>query len=281
MLRPRLTTTVLAIAAIMLGGAVASAAALTLTNPEDYANPPADEYAPTAVTGTGTVTHDSWQADMSQAGLSQNWLYFQGDGVNHPQLLFDPNAGLTINDIASISWDTNKDKTAAADSADLKDWFITIYTLDANDQSPNGPWYNRRIQLRPWEYVDATAYAAGDWNRWYVGNSPAQGDGVPELETYVEDYTVGGSTNGTYTLADAKSLFGSDKLWFVALGTSFNNESGWGPGEFSSYVDNLVFDLGQAGGPVSLNLSAVPEPASCVLLIGAAVGALGLLRRRK
>lgn len=258
----------------------AQAITYNLFNPEDYDNPSEDEYAPNAVLGTGTVENDSWQADMNHPNLSQNWLYFQGDGTNHPQLLFDPDAGLTLNDVQSISWDTNKNKASGIDSADLMDWFITIYTLDENDETPSGPWYNRRLQLRPWEYVDDSGYAAGDWNTWYVGDAPVNTNGVPEIEVNVEEYTADGSDNGQYALDQIKTDFGTDKLWFIALGTSFNNESGWKPSEFSSYVDNLKFGLNQASGPVNINLAAVPEPTTWLLFGTGLLGLLGFGRKR-
>lgn len=213
---------------------------------------------------------------MTQPNLSQNWLYFQGDGINHPTHLFDPSSPPTLNDIQSIAWDTDKNKPSLNDNADLKDWFITIYTLDEEGNTPAGPWYNRRLQLRPWQYVDASGYAAGDWNTWYIGDAPGNAGGVPEHELYVEEYTDGGAENGTYTLDQIKADFGTDQIWFVALGTSFNNESGWGPSEFSSYVDNLRFDFGGAADPTTIDLAAVPEPSTVVLLSAALLGAAGV-----
>ena len=185
---------------------------------------------------------------------------------------------VTLNDIASISYWTNKPGTAAA-----VDWTFIMYTA-ATGTGDEAPWYHTRLNSEPY-FTQTPAVASNTWHAWST-NDPTN----PMLF-----YDQGRSGNyGTYTDPTLATLQAGPVTWansttydyrtssdVVSL-FSLQTGSAWNTG-FTGLVDGLTVTL-KNGDVGIVNLEAVPLPAAVwggMMLLGALGGAKGLRRLRR
>jgi len=250
---------------LLAGSAVAGTVTLTY-----YPNSDADGNTAgnttTSAPGYGT---SSWQAnDTTTGGKSEFYVA--------ATVLF-PADTVTIDDIASISYWTNKPGTSGA-----PDWGLNIYT--APEGSGNeASWYHTRLNSEP--YFTNTSSAndvSNTWHQWSTGNATN-----PMLF-----YDVGrdGGLYGTYadpTLAELQAgsinwpsgqsgvNYGLDVVNLFSLQTG----SAWADG-FTGLVDGLTITLTN-GDQANVNLEATPEPSTWLLLLTGLAGVAFFVRRRQ
>ena len=163
-----------------------------------------------------------------------------------PQQLFGH--GITINDIASISYYTKA-------PSGHENWYLNIYTQGPGDAS----WYGKRFFNS-----DYTSYASdGAWHN-------------NVLDSIQRNSGVGGPTQ---TLAGWKSTYGSENVRFFSPQTN----SGIPSGQRDAQIDGLVVTLitNEVG---SVNFAAVaplPTAAGAGLALISGFGLFGRSRNRQ
>jgi hypothetical protein len=187
---------------------------------------------------------------------------------------------VTLNDIASISYWTNKATTAA----DV-DWTFLIYTAKTNS-GDTGSFYHTRLNSEPY-FSSTPVVPANTWHQWSSNdpNNPMRfydaarsgtfgTYGDPTLaQLQAGPITWGNNTQYDYrTSADTISLF------------SLQTGSAWANG-FTGLVDGLTITLTNGDvGIVNLEAVPVPLPAAAwagLTLIGGVGGLKGVRRFRR
>ena len=141
--------------------------------------------------------------------------------------------------------DSNPDENSAQ--------YPIIGVIRNDDSDPFNPSASLTTRWRVWD---------GDTANGWVDLSEAVTAGWHTLSIKADGSTFDYAIDGSSVYVDSTvSAAGS-----AALQTVFLQAYNFGGQDYAVYWDNL---------------HAVPEPASCVLVLGAAVGALGLLRRRR
>ncbi len=205
----------------------------------------------------------SWQ----QSSDTKGELYIQASS------LFS--SAVTIADIASISYWTNKGTTAAD-----PDWALYLYTA-ATGTGDSASWYHSRLNAEP--YLTGTAAVTpGTWHQWSTNDS------TNPLRFY--DVNRDGGIYGTYTDPTLANLQAGPVNWpSGSQNVDYSNEvvnlfslqtgSGWSTG-FTGLVDGLTITLNN-GDIANVNLEAVPEPASLLVwsLLGVTVSGACWWRR--
>jgi hypothetical protein len=183
----------------------------------------APEIGYTAPTGFGTTC---WQ-NTNVSGDKVNWHARYGEDGNWLSVLFPYQAEyLTINDIASISYWTNRPTGTAAS----QDWAVYIYTRTdgVNDASS---WYGYKFINN---YASHTA-----------------------TDSWVQYSTDNGMLIGGKTLAALKSSYGDELIEMFSVQTMTNYA------DFNGYMDGLVITL--TDGSIG-RVNFVPEPATIAIL---------------
>lgn len=293
----RLSTTAAVVAGTVVGVASGTAQAetttYTLTQPENFAN--GNEVPALTVSGDSTLGRGAWQADPSLTGSDgqQHLIYLQGDqpgpaaggsvsyptpGAN-PRLLFPVEAGVTIGDIVSISWDT---KRPSGTSATEPDWFLDVFTQP--DGVNDAAWYGRNFDFIAGSGDDNSDFQAGAWNTWVANGAGGSAEGIPVK--FFDNDDPGFPPQYIDLSAPDNSLSGSDdilseEVWFLALGTATNYDG------FDGLIDNFRFSYRGADEVQTVvvdfeadaDSQSVPEPMTG--LVGSAIAALGLLAYRR
>ena len=200
---------------------------------------------------------DSWKHD---GGSDKSEFYLP------PSVLFG--RSITIGDLASVSWWTNKPPTTGT----AVDWYLAIYT-DVT-----------RLNSEP--YFTGLTVTPNTWHQW-SSNDPSNplrffdADRIGGLYGSYTDPTLSAITSGPidwksygYSLAPARDYRTETIKYF-----SFQTGSGWSQG-FAGMLDGFEVTLKGTNEVGRVNFEVVPEPSS--LLVGC--GLLGLvfgLKRRQ
>jgi len=207
----------------------------------------------------------SWQAADTTAG-SKSELYIPVG------LLFS--GTVTVNDIASIGYWTNKSSGAGA-----PDWVFLIYTAPQSSGN-EASWYHTRLNSEPY-LTGTSSVAPGTWHQWSTNdpNNPMRfydaGRDGNILGTYT-DPTLASLQAGNVSWPHGSSVnYGSESIEYFSLQTG----SGWADG-FTGLVDGMQITL-KNGDTANVNLEAVPLPtaawSAAPLLVGLA--GLGVFRK--
>jgi hypothetical protein len=192
----------------------------------------------------------SFQADAASGG-GKSQIYVD------PSLLFGHS--ITIGDIASMSYFTNKGGTGAD-----PDWTLLLYTKPTGS-SDTASWYHARLNSEP--YFTQSTVASNTWHQWST-NDPTN-----PLRFY--DAARSG-TFGTYTDPTLSQIQSGTISWTsdsYATQTvellSFQTGSAWASG-FTGLLDGFNITLTDAT-TGDINFEAVPLPSSAwagILLLG-------------
>lgn len=250
--------------AALLGTAAAPglAMAVDLTEPGHFSN--GSEVPALTDPGESSLGSGSWKADPNLTGSDgkQHLIYVQGDqagpfelggqvsypapGAN-PRLLFPSDQNVTLGDITSISWDT---KTSGPN-----DWFVDIFTKP--DGVDDDAWYGKNFDLTANNAANSPGNGGFETHSFGPGGGAAYDDA---------DLTDGGGLS-LLTLGDLQGTYGSEEIWFVALGTATNYDG------FGGNLDNVRFNYSYNGQDynrvVDFEASEVPVPSSAGLLVAA------------
>jgi hypothetical protein len=271
----------LVLAAVAAVGLVAGgASAGTVTNVTLYAS---NYSSTTNVTGNSSSApgfgNSSWQADTTAAST-----------VDNKSELYIPVAAIfsgsvTISDIASISYWTNKPGDAGS-----PDWSLNLYTNPSTTLADNeASWYQSRLTAEP--YLTNTSDASDPSNTWHQWST---NDASNPLRFY--DSGRDGGVQGTYTDPTLSNLASGSVTWNGATenGSSYDYSAetikyfslqtgtGWADG-FDGLVDGLTITLNN-GDVANVNLESVPLPASAwsgLALLGGLAAFGGFKRLRK
>jgi len=209
---------------------------------------------------------------------------WQANGINKSQVYLSPlsvfgSSNVTLGDISSISYFTNKATTHVASAPD---WYFQVYTESFLNNS--GRWYGFRVTSEPYFAKNLTE-TVGTWTEWQTGDASTT-NAMRYFDSshgYFGSYTdpLWDAYLATNAYDDAQNLLGimaDQKILSVTMGTG----SGWAAG-FTGKLDGLSFvmDNGdihkvnfEASAPV-----ATPEPGT-MLLMGIGVAGAALLSRR-
>jgi hypothetical protein len=205
----------------------------------------------------------SVQANAGPGGKSE--FYFA------PSSLFS--SPVTVGDIASISYFTNKPGTGAD-----PDWSFYMYTAKTGS-GDTGSFYHSRLTSEP--YFSGATVAPNTWHQW------SSNDPTNPMHFYDQPRSGTFGVFGDPTLSQLQSgaYLGHNYNGEVISLFSVQTGSGWANG-FTGLIDGLVITLNNgAVGTVNFEpavTAPVPEPAS--LAVWGAVSALGAAfgwRRRR
>jgi hypothetical protein len=246
------------------------AAAINTLTVQPPANTGGSSLSAPAPQWTGT----SWQAAATSPG-NKSEVYFT------PADLFGAGANITIADLESITYWTNK-----PGSGNTVDWYLTIYTTPTGS-GDTGSWYHSRLTAEPLYTAGSGSLLGNTWNQWDTsGTSPLKFSDAPRtgvIGTYVDptlaDIQAGAINWGAiYGNATAAHDYRTEQILYFSLQTA----SSWGNG-FTGLVDGLDITL---TGPVNgyseaqVNLESTPEPGTILLMAGP-LALLAISRRRK
>ncbi|OHB49842.1 MAG: hypothetical protein A2Y10_09460 [Planctomycetes bacterium GWF2_41_51] len=187
---------------------------------------------------------DSWQ-NTNVSGSKVNWhARYLGDGDFLSVLFPEKASTMTINDIASISYQTNRATGTAAN----QDWAAYIYTRvkEGGDAS----WYGYRFINNYGEHTNI-----GDWVEY-------------STDAGMTFRKNSGTTTGYMSFENLKSTYGNELVEMISVQTMTNYA------DFNGYMDGLVITL--TNGDIG-RVNFVPEPTTIAIL---SLGGL-LLRRKK
>ncbi len=169
---------------------------------------------------------------------------------------------ITIGDIASMSYFTNKSGTGAD-----PDWTLLLYTAPTGS-GDTASWYHARLNSEP--YFTQTTVASNTWHQWST-NDPtnpmlfydAARSGT--FGTYT-DPTLSQIQSGTFTWPNGNfDAYGGQTVELI----SFQTGSAWASG-FTGLLDGFNIAL-STGDTAAINFEAVPLPSSVwagILLLG-------------
>ena len=196
---------------------------------------------------------DSWQnAETGKVNWHARYL---GDGDFLSALFPDAAATLTIADIASISYWTNRPSTTAAS----QDWAVFIYTRPENDGNDDSGWYDHRF------VSDYNTHTETDtWTEY-------------STDTGMQFRRNSGATTGYMDLSTIQGTsYGSELVEMISVQTMTNYA------DFNGYMDGLTITLDNGNvGIVNFGADPVPEPASMALLGMGLVGVVATRVRKK
>jgi hypothetical protein len=196
----------------------------------------------TAPTGFGTTC---WQ-NTNESGGKVNWhARYLSDGDWLSVLFPTEAATLTVNDIASISYWTNRPTGTAAN----QDWAAYIYTRPKT--GGDSSWFGYRFVNN---YGSHTA--TGNWVEYSTDSGM----------TFRKN---SGTTTGYMDLSTLQSTYGNELVEMISVQTMTNYAN------FDGYMDGLVITL--TDGSIG-RVNFVPEPATIAVL---GLGVLCLIRKRK
>jgi len=216
-----------------------------------------DSAAPGVAAGAPAGWGDSSfiaSVDGSSALESERYITFR-IGFNG---LFASDASVTIGELASISYFTNRLTGLAGN-----DWWLTIYTV-ATGSDDSASWYKSRIQVHPngglsagvWNQLSTDGAGANALNAFYDSNSGRT------LSNATWSDVINGITARDYSV---------EEIMMIDIKLGYNN----GP-VIESQLDGISFT--HTNGDI-VNINAVPEPTT-MALIGAGVAAMAAKRRR-
>lgn len=189
---------------------------------------------------------DSWQGPAT--GKSNWHARYLADGDFLSTLFPMEAATMTINDIASINYFTNRPTGTPAG----RDWWIQIYTRpDGVDDERS--WYGYKVTNNYNDHTDI-----GNWVEYSTDSGMT---------------FSGNALVGENTLSEMQTAIGSELVEMISVQT----DSGWDG--FDGYLDGLRIEL-TSGSIGVVNFQGVPEPASIALVGLAAAGGLAFYRRR-
>jgi hypothetical protein len=213
----------------------------------------------------------SWQAAVTSGSKSEVYI---------PISLLLPYS-VTIANLASISYWTNK-----SGSSGDPDWTFYIYTAPTGS-GDIGSWYHTRLNSEP--YLTGTPAASdpsGAWHQWSTAD--------PNNPMRFYDTGRNGGIFGTYTDPTLANLQSGPINWNSFYSGYANNTydyrndtisllslqtgSAWGS-TFDGRVDGITLTL-KNGDIATINLEAVPEPASIFLFGTLLASAVAIIRRR-
>ena len=180
-----------------------------------------------------------------------------------------------IDDIASISYFTNKPGTAAD-----PDWTFYIYTATTGTGDTSG-FFHSRLNSEPY-FTSTPSVTSNTWHEWSTNDpsNPLRFYDQPRSGTFgsYTDPTLAQLQAGMITWGNGSmNDYGSEVVSSFSLQTG----SAWANG-FTGLVDGLTITLND-GRVATINFEAVaaevPEPAS--LALWGLIGAVGLAGWRK
>lgn len=188
-----------------------------------------------APTGFGP---DSWQGP--ETGKTNFHVRYDADGDYLSYLFPDDAATLTINDIASISYYTNRPSGIPSG----QDWWVQVYTRP-DGVNDGATWYGYRFINN---YEDHTS--TDSWTLYSTS----------DIDWTFRENKINGPEQ---SFADFKTTYGAELIEMISVQTN----SGWDG--FDGYIDGLVITLTN-GNVGQINFEAVPLPGAVLL------GILGL-----
>ena len=183
---------------------------------------------------------DSWQGPAT--GKSNWHARYIADSDYLSAIFPDDAATLTVNDIARISYWTNRPAGTPAG----RDWWIQIYTRPTGSGDCSG-WYKHRLISNYNDHTDTS----GTWVQY------ATDDASPM--TWNENSCLGG---GEMTLADMKTTLDGELIEMFSVQT----DSGWNG--FDGYMDGLEIELtnGSIGRVNFENVPALPATSTLSMI---------------
>ena len=171
----------------------------------------------------------AWQASALGASSKAEVYLTPAQLFGHP---------VTVADIASISWWTNKTSGAA-------DWYAQIYTVPQG-AGDSKPWYRSRLTSEP--YLSGGSYTPGAWTPWSTG------DATHPLRFF--DSNRNGGALGSYSDPTLSSVTSGPINWAAIYGAGvtwnytaeqilyFSMQTGtpWADG-FTGLLDGLTVTL--------------------------------------
>jgi len=239
----------------------AQAVSFTVT-PDDLADGPTFDngqggepfgYDPDSVKPLG-----SFQAGPSGFGNSSFWADVQGSaaggGTDYTAIRLSPKDifgmdDVTIGDLLEISYYTMWE-------SDL-DWQLKIYTESTTK------WYGYRFNFTRPNFGD---------NAWNLSSTDTNLTVSDIFDKVANGYV---SVPGTGLLSDLDANYGSENILFIDIISSYMTDSP--PGD--SYLDGIGIRL-VSGDTATIDLAAVPEPATMLLLGTGLIGLAGFRRKK-
>ncbi len=189
----------------------------------------------TVVTPTSTVYDSNHVVGVVDPAPGFPVGSLASDGVGKTDMYFTPESlfghAVTLGDIASISYWTNKNATHTADP---RDWFLVIYTKPY----PGNPrWYGARIGSEPYFSMNLSE-TPNAWNQWSTGGPSNTLRFFESTNGYFGAY----NDPGFATFVSGNSLDNVPYAGQQILYFSIQTGSAWAAG-FTGKVDGLQIKL--------------------------------------